>query len=415
MQGVYAAILLQPGKKKGAHRLYEDQVEPALVRRHGGNASALLVDLVPRELAAAGIDIDVGEREPALTLPEEANRPEEEDDGEGKVRHEEALGIVEAAGDGADGNEELGDEDEEDEEETEVGAVDTTDSLEGNLVSGVSVVGPGRAEADVGQADAAPSEEGGKTGKGEEPVEDGRAITGETNVGKGTEDEHGEDGEEGAVGAVDVVEDLGGITLLGKSGKGTRATEDTGDTDRQNGDKNDDVHERIEALEVGVLADEDKGRGVDVDHGVGTEQVLIVVGDKKTDEEETEDVEEGDTPEHLLDGTGKRLEGVASLSGGKTDKLSTGEREGGSDEAGAEATETVGKSTRLVPVTRTPVLVVAGAGGATTEDKDEADDDEDNSRSQLEDRRVELLLSISECTEDVDDDDGEEEDGDPDT
>ena len=100
MQGVYAAILLQPGKKKGAHRLYEDQVEPALVRRHGGNASALLVDLVPRELAAAGIDIDVGEREPALTLPEEANRPEEEDDGEGKVRHEEALGIVEAAGDG---------------------------------------------------------------------------------------------------------------------------------------------------------------------------------------------------------------------------------------------------------------------------------------------------------------------------
>jgi len=68
----------------------------ALGERHGGQLAAVGVDLVPRQLA-----------QPALALPQPAAEPEDEHDGQGQVGHEEALGRVEAASDGGDGDVEL--------------------------------------------------------------------------------------------------------------------------------------------------------------------------------------------------------------------------------------------------------------------------------------------------------------------
>jgi hypothetical protein len=82
-------------------------VHDALPRRHRRQAGAVLVDGVPVELAAARVEVDLVGAEPAAALPQEAADPEDNDDGQGQVRFEEALDIVVAAADGADGDVEL--------------------------------------------------------------------------------------------------------------------------------------------------------------------------------------------------------------------------------------------------------------------------------------------------------------------
>lgn len=166
-----------------------------LPSRHRRQCGAVLVDGVPVELATVEVDVDVARAQPGLALPGETDEPEEHDDGEGEVRLEKARGVVVAALGRADGDVELflswrgsdfglwgenggkGDtylsnQHEHDQRQAEVAAVYTSDGLEGDLVDRVAVVGPGVAESDVRQADAAPGEERGQAGQGEQPVED---------------------------------------------------------------------------------------------------------------------------------------------------------------------------------------------------------------------------------------------------
>ena len=389
-------------------------MDDSLPGRHLSELGAVLVDLVPRKLAAASVDIDLISTEPTSALPDEATDPEDDDDGESEISLEETLGIVEAATDGADGSVQRGDEDEDVEAETEVRAPDTTDGAEWDLVEGVALASPRGAEADVSETDGAPGEECGKAGQGEEPVEDGRAVSGQANVGEGGEGEDEKDGVEGAAGAVDVGENLGSIALLGESGEGAGTAVDTRNTNGQDRNQDDDVHERVEAVEVGILADKHEGRGLDVDVGVGAEKVVAVVGDQEANKGKTQNVEEGDTPEDLLDGTGERLDGVASLSSGETDKLGTGEGESSSDEDAAEPAESVGKCARLLPELAARVAIVSAALGTATANKDNAEDHEDDCRSKLQHGRPELFLGISKGSKNVDDDDGDEENSNPD-
>lgn len=123
---------------------------------------------------------------------------------------------------------------------------------------------------------------------------------------------------------------------------------------------------------------------------------------------------QSDTPEDLLDGTGESLGGVLGLGSGETDKLSTGEREGGGDEDGAETTEAVLESSRVVPQSVTPVLAELAIGGTTTADEDEGNEHEDDDGSELEAGTPELLLGVAQSTKDVDDDGDDPEERDPD-
>lgn len=309
----------------------------------------------------------------------------------------------------------LSDEDEDVEGETEPRAGNTTDGSEGDLVNGVAVVLPGAAETNVGKADGAPGEEGSQGGKVEEPVEDDNTLGINVDVGEATANADDQGGPERTSRAVNVGEDDGGVSLLGHGSQSTGSTVHTGDTDGDNGNENDDVHEVIETVETGVATDEHERRGLGVGVGSLGQKSWVVGVDEKTNEEETQDVEEGDTPEDLLDGTGQRLDGVAGLGSSQTDQLSTGEREGSSNEDGAETLEAVLERTGVVPVTGTPVRVVTTAGRTTTADKDEGNDHEDDDGRHLEDGREELLLSVSKSTKHVDDDDDDEEDGDPDS
>lgn len=68
-----------------------------------GVGGALGVDGVPVDLAAAGVDVDLRQSLPGRALPDPADEVEGQDDEEGEVGFEEALGV-----EGLDGGVELG-------------------------------------------------------------------------------------------------------------------------------------------------------------------------------------------------------------------------------------------------------------------------------------------------------------------
>lgn len=75
--------------------LDENGVHNALPRRHGRELGTVSVDLIPRQLTASRVDVNLLRLEPTLALPQVADDPEQDDDGEGKHGAEEALGVAE--------------------------------------------------------------------------------------------------------------------------------------------------------------------------------------------------------------------------------------------------------------------------------------------------------------------------------
>lgn len=109
---------------KGIHlfwlstRCLKDSRESASPCRPACNLASVGVDGIPIMLTAASVEIDVGKSDPAFALPDIADSPEEEDDGESEIGLEETFSIVKVAGERrSDSDEELccqGDDDEED-------------------------------------------------------------------------------------------------------------------------------------------------------------------------------------------------------------------------------------------------------------------------------------------------------------
>jgi hypothetical protein len=242
------------------------------------------------------------------------------------------------------------------------------------------MVSPRLAETDVGQADGSPCKECGETGQRDEPVEDDDTGGSQIHVGKHTPSEDEGNRPERTTGSINVGEEFGSIALLTERDQGTRSTVDTGHTNGDDGNENDDVHEAVETDEAGILGGNDEGRGVGT---TAAEKTLIIGAHKQTDKSETENVEEGDSPEDLSDSSGEGLERVLGLGSSQTDQLGSREGESGSDENGTETLEAVAERSRVVPRTSTPVFGVETVFGASTADENEGDDHEDDSRAQL--------------------------------
>lgn len=183
--------------------------------------------------------------------------------------------------------------------------------------------------------------------------------------------------------------------------------------------------ETVQAGEVGHDDERRRARTV-----AAAEKALLVEREVKADDAEAGHVDEGlrddvevsvgtswtsprgargthDAPERVLDGRGQGLARVGRLGGGEADELGAGEREGGRDEHGADALEAVGERARVLPVAAADVLAVHALAAADVED--DSDDDEDDDDGELEARRPELLLGVTERSKDVDGDDGEPE------
>lgn len=198
------------------------------------------------------------------------------------------------------------------------------------------MISPSLTEADMRQANGSPSEERSKTRQSDEPVEDDFTSSSQVHVTETAPCKNEDDRPERTSGAINVGEELGRITLVGKSSEGTRSTVNTRYTDGNDGDENDNVHERIITLQTGILASNDERRGVGTT-SLSSEKALVIRADEQTDEEETEDVEpgysvstkriktkrhvmylQGNSPENLTNRTRERLERIRGLSSGQT-------------------------------------------------------------------------------------------------
>lgn len=175
----------------------------------------------------------------------------EQDNRHGEHLEEEVLGNGRGRGigggavrdDGRHGGPELRDNDEDVGRQRNVRANDARLGAKRQLVEAVAGNGPGAAEADVAETDAAPGEEAGEAADGNEPVKDFALVLEVDEISEQAYGEGEEDGCEGAALAVDVGEDLGRVRLLCQRSESARCAKDGGVADADDGNEDDGVHD----------------------------------------------------------------------------------------------------------------------------------------------------------------------------
>jgi hypothetical protein len=181
-----------------------------------------------------------------------------------------------------------------------------------------------------------------------------------------------------------------------------------GYADDRNGD--DSIEDGWQALDTSV-SDGKHERGV---LGVGARcerEEGLVRWDAKTNNKKGDDVEQRDTPENLLGGFGNGLSWVIRFGGGETDELSATESKGCYNEARTETRKSVLESTRIPPVSAANISTVVGGNTSAVDDYTENDEADDRSDFDAAEDKFDLAVAFD--TADIDDGDGEEEKGNP--
>lgn len=112
----------------------------------------------------------------------------------------------------------------------------------------MTVILPGLAEPNMGQADRAPSKQGSKSRQRNEPIEDHSSTSAEIDVSQKTTNNNDSNRERGSASSVNISEYFRGVAKLGHSCKRTRTTVNSGHTDRQDGYGDDNIDEVVEAV-----------------------------------------------------------------------------------------------------------------------------------------------------------------------
>lgn len=183
----------------------------------------------------------------------------------------------------------------------------------------------------MGETDRAPGEEVREAGKSEQPGEDIGTALGLVDVGQASKEESKANCEVGATMLIDLLEEGRTHSLGAQSLDGTGRTVRAGVCDGDDRDRDDSIKDRGENLDTSELEGADERRV----SGVSTRsrgEVGVVGRNNETQEEERDDVEQGDTPEHLLRSLGDGLSRVGRFCGGETNQLGSTESKGGSDE-----------------------------------------------------------------------------------
>lgn len=374
------ADLNPENKSKNDTSNLEELVEALLPLWPGGNLGFVGIDHFPVKLTTSSIDINLVESEPTLSLPGVSSDPENEDDRNSEPSLEELLsgGELTALLWWGNGVEESGNQDEEAKGKTDPRSSDTKDGLVWNLIKSAAVVSPCASESDVSKNDGSPGEEGSKTGKTEEPGEDDLSTASLLDISQSTANKEKSDGWERTTRFVNIGEDLWSISFLGEGGKSSGSTINARDTNGHDWNHDDAVDEVIKTNETSIKGSNDEGRGSVTVCASLLEETLVVGWDEKTDQTETKDKEESDTPEDLLDRTWQSLDWVLGLSGSKTNKFGSGEGESSGNEHSAETLESVLERTRIVPRTCSPIFAIDTSGWATSADEDDGSDHEDD-------------------------------------
>jgi len=246
----------------------------------------------------------------------------------------------------------------------------------------VTLYAPRPAEANVAQHDRSPSEEGRKSGEGEEPGKDGARVLSQVDVGERTECKDEDDGEEGAARFVNICEEPWGVACFGECGKRTRPTVDAGETNGEDRDANGDIDQVVDTPNFSPV--EHANKGGCGGRATSEQEELVVVGEKKTNHQERKDIDDRDTPESIFNGGGHGLAGVGGLRRGETNEFCSSKGKGSGDEDGADTGETMGECSRILPVTPTDVSTIIAVLGPSTANADEGDEDEEDDDEKFE-------------------------------
>lgn len=369
--------------KKALHFLAEKLVELLPLGPSGLLCPLLVNQVLNVQVAATSVEVHLVRPDKLSTVVELVGDEKGQHDGGSQVAGEEGIhqlrGGLLLVADGSETNPELGDQHQAVEDETDPGANDTGLRAESQLIQAVALNLPGATESDVSEADGAPGEDGRETGDGHHPSKGNSLLVRGSQEAEQTEGGGDADGPERATLAVDVGQEAGSLTLLGKGGEGTRGTIDGGVTDRQHGNHDDDVHDGGQTLDTGIFDGNDEGRSLSIGRRATTNEFRVVVGDEQANKGERDHVEEGNTPEHLLDSSGERLAGVGSLGGSQTNQLGTSKGEGCINEHTAKTLEAIVEGTGVVPVASTNIATL---GATTTVQNDSEDTNQEVSKSQ---------------------------------
>lgn len=234
---------------------------------------------------------------------------------------------------------------------------------------------PRFSKTDVSEADGAPSQNGGETANGLHP--DKSFILAARGSEKGQEAEGGgdADGAKGAALTVDVGEERGSLALVGEGGQGAGGAVDGGVADREDGNHDDDVHDRWKAYNSGVFDSDDEGRGGGVRVGL-VDEAGVGVGDQKANEREGDDIEQADTPEDLFHGCWEGFSGVGRFGCSKTDEFGSSKGESGSNEDRTKSFEAVIESTGVLPEFPSDIATSASSTNVKDDAKDTGGSDQ---------------------------------------
>lgn len=251
----------------------------------------------------------------------------------------------------------------------------------------------GHSESEVAQVDGAPCEDGGEATDGHEPVEDG--VLGFDRTGtdecKQSKERDCDDAKQRSSLSINVSEEGRSLTLLGESSDSSRETKDRGVADGQNGNHNDDVHDRWKALDAGSLDGNDERRGGSVSRRALVEQLGVVPGNKEADQSQRHNIEEGNSPEDLLGSSGDGLSGIGGLGSSQASQLSSVESKGSRHEDGTDSLGTSRESAGVVPVSASDVVVV----GSSSTGQNNSENDESDHSNDFNKRKVKLGFSVA--------------------
>lgn len=179
---------------------------------------------------------------------------------------------------------------------------------------------PCAAEADVRRADAAPREDGREAREREHPVERLLLFVSGGEEGKEAQHRGNDDCVQRPAFAVDVCKESWSLPLLRQCRQRTRTAIDGRVANTENRDHDNDVHHRGEGLDAGIFDRDHERRGsgsslsvcdmwrkraygnrLCICFALAVQQSWIVICNKCAHEEQTHDVEEGDSPEDLED------------------------------------------------------------------------------------------------------------------
>ena len=211
------------------------------------------------------------------------------------------------------------------------------------------------------QTDGAPCEDGAETTEGQHPSESLSLFARSGEESQEAEGGGEKDGDERSAATVDVGEDTRGHALFGQSGERAGRAEDGGIADGEDGNHDDDVHDRVETGDTGVGDCDDERRGFGVGGGGAVNEAFFRVWDEQANERQGDDVEESDTPEDLLDGCWEGLARVGCFGRGKAYQFGPCESKGGGDKGGTETFEAIVKGARGVPVFAADVTTLGSA------------------------------------------------------